>query len=370
MNKVIFVSKYFFIFKISLFLMTKLQGNIYLYKKHGKGVYVGQTRRTLRIRDIQHRSENKTKFDRDIKKNRAAYGKDGPEILITKCWTYDSKNEEEEGLAFKACHVWMDEEETRFINNYETDHSGFNQTQGGQNGITQSLFEYQRKERMENWTKKYMPALRLIDYCQNGNMWEIPARDFVFIDEKKWNVGTFINSLRNGNNIIPVEYVDELLSFGFDRDKSYTEYYWECYIIPAFQNSSYGKNQKICILPKCHVLDDTEKVKLGLLMSDIRRGNTRIPKKYLPEMVRLGFKRGQTYKESYFKYVLLPIFLRLGNLENIKSNHPDILSGLNVGNILYKLKTGETEIPKEHIVIMTSLGFKRKERKSRKRARE
>jgi hypothetical protein len=332
----------------------KVTGTIYIYKKHGEGVYVGQTRNTLHARDLQHLN-GKSKFDVDYKLNRKSYGP-GPEILISKMWTYNSKNLEQ---TFEKCHKWVDEQEKHYIKKYGTYDYGFNQTKGGQYGLSDARSKAFLKQRDETWEKVHMPGLRKMKkYVEEGRLWATPFK----YEENGWSIGQFLSDVRRGQTTVPPRFEAELLSLGFDKNKSYNDSLWQIDYLPALRECSYGKMCHIGAIP---AIFEYRGLKIGNLMAHIKAGRTSIPKVYLCEMVKLGSKKSSYDLRFLTKY--LPLLKRLKDLRYVPYMSVDKQSNFNIGHIVYLLKAGKIHIPEDHVETMRLLKFETNE--NRKRAR-
>jgi hypothetical protein len=273
---------------------------IYGYAKNGKMVYVGQTHRPLKCRDVEHRSGKKTVFDRDYNANFKDYSP--PVELSRTVRTNVFSSDTGEMKARHEWQIWMDKEETYWINHYGTHLNGLNQTKGGQTakrGVSQ--FQSNAKKQLVAWTNKHMPLLRTMEYYLSKRLWEIPRKYVI----SGWRVGKFFHNLRHEHTFIPRSFRQELFDFGFDVNKTVYESRFEHDYMPAFRRCLYGRTNQLWETPQ-NFKSKNGDIPLGKILTSIRAGYSYLPDEFIMEMEALGFDRNKSYEESLWEIDILP----------------------------------------------------------------
>jgi hypothetical protein len=327
---------------------------IYGYAKNGKMVYVGQTHNSLKCRDTGHRSGKKTLFDKDYNANVKDYS---PPVELSRTIRKNVfSSDAEEMKARHEWQMWMDKEETYWINHYGTHLNGLNQTKGGQTTIGVAQFQSNAKKQLATWTKKHMPLLRTMEHYLSKRLWEIPKKYVV----SGWRVGEFFDRLRQGRTLIPRCFRQELIDFGFDVNKTIYESRFEHDYMPAFRRCLYGRTNQLWETPANFKSKDGG-VPLGQILNNIRTGRSCIPDAYIVEMAVLGFDRNKSYEESLWEIDIFPALRACP--------FADRLCDLPVRAIQYKIKIGEilrnfrsrgmkNKKNQVHLDILNTMGFK------------
>jgi hypothetical protein len=328
---------------------------IYGYAKNGKIVYVGQTHRPLKYRDVEHRRGKKTLFDRDYNTNFKDYSL--PVELSRMVCTNVFSSDTEELMARHEWQIWMDKEETYWIKHYGTYLNGINQTKGGQTTkLGVANFQSNAKKQLAIWTNKYMPLLRPMEYYLSKRLWETPRKYAI----SGWQVGRFIESLRSGNTLIPRCFRQELINFGFDVNKTIYESRFEHDYMPAFRRCRYGRTNQLWETPQNFKSKDGG-IPLGNILDHIRSGHNYIPYAYIMEMSVLGFDRNKSYEESRWEIDIFPALRACP--------FADRLWALPMGAIQYNIKIGQilkhfrstgmkNKKNQVHLDILNTMGFK------------
>jgi hypothetical protein len=297
---------------------------IYGYAKNETMTYVGQTHNSLKCRDAGHRRGKKTMFDKDYSTNFNDYS---PPVELSRTIQKNVFSSDLEELkARNDWQIWMDKEETYWINHYGTYLNGLNLTKGGQTTkLGVSFFQSNTKKQVSIWTNRHMPRIRMMKYYLSKSLWETPRKYAI----SGWRVGKFFSNLRSGHTLIPRCFRQELIDFGFDVNKSIYESRFEHVYMPAFRRCLYGRMWEV---PKNFKSKDGG-VPLGRILNDIRSGHNYIPDAYVMEMTVLGFDRNKSIDESRWQVDILPALRAC--------SFADRLCDLPMGAIQYKIKIGQ-----------------------------
>jgi hypothetical protein len=136
------------------------------------------------------------------------------------------------------------------------------------------------------WQKEYLPAFKASSYGKQKRLWAIPTNAIV----NSIKIGRVIDSTRTGHSSIPEMHLLEMEAMGYNGGKSAHESRWQKEYIPAFKASSYGLEGRIHAMPKKYVFNE---IKIGQLLSNIKKGNTPIPEPHMVEMKALGYIRNE-----------------------------------------------------------------------------
>jgi hypothetical protein len=316
----------------------------YCYKLDGTFAYIGQTRQSLKTRDLQHKHQSQTKFDK-------LYNDDETNVF-TKPFVLASKDFEESGndsdnveaQCQKNCSEWLDEQEKFFIEIHGTYESkrGFNMTTGGQYSNRHFLFFLASiKIRNERWENEIMPAFRACVWGQKNRIWEIPSTFKM--------LGKFIGEMRNGRATIPPRFFDELHEMGYMNGRGYFECRFEIDHMPALRASIWGQQKILWRIPL------TTK-KLGALIYHMRTKSITVPIRFLSELNEMGYKNGNSLSFCKFKFVYMPAlrnstFGKQNRIWAIPIRYPVI------GTYLHSMRLGNIIVPTLFLSELNELGF-------------
>jgi hypothetical protein len=316
----------------------KVALTIYGYEKEGQVVYVGQTRVPLKDRDQEHRRKKTTEFDRDYANHRNLYGP--PIVLGLMVRTHHFSSDLDRAKAMHKWQIWMDDEEIYFIKLYGTYFSGLNRTKGGQmNGRNVACFQAQLKASERVWTETYMPIFRSMETGRNKCLWKTP---------RSHKMGRLLDHCRSGNTSVPHKYAVEIRELGFE-DKSPYESRWNHEYIPAFRDSSYGRQKCLWQTPARHVVHG---IAIGQLISHIRKGHTSVPTIHIAELERMGLQQGRTFYDCLFEFVQMRALRTCSYAQEKRlSETPDNYvteNGVHVGELVRRMRRGRSPIPSLH----------------------
>jgi hypothetical protein len=310
----------------------------YLYKTDdGTYIYIGQTYQLLSVRDFQHMSDSKTKFD----KLHTANGTSPflpPIVLETKMFEAtgtDSIDVEAEVLA--ECCAWMDNKEKYYISKFKTysSASGLNQTLGGQGtGMNKAYFQAQLKKQLLEWKKIHLPALLNSKCGKEGEIFKIPRN--------APKIGNLLHNIRYGHIVVPQSIIPLLNAAGFMDGRPRSDCMFEAIYMPDMRNSEHGKKNKLWAATKSNDKN------IGKLLNHIRSNHTAIPHpKYLEEMNTMGWMDGLPVVDCKWQEYYLPL-CRKFVVENINNSNSmlDNMSAafmmkgsdVQIGHIIYTLK--------------------------------
>ena len=257
---------------------------------HKDPAYVGLTIRELVMgRDGQHLRDNTTKFDKEYT------SRDKFQLVLLEIKTFpkaaNDKDYKKETL--DPAVKWMHEREMHYIELYDTYTNGLNCTKGGKQGSMIALKEANARQSYINFRDTHMPRCQEC-YEKRGTI-NISQGDEEFPD-----VAMLCKNIRTGNTTIPYEFRDKLRELGFD-DRNQNDVKslkdWENIHMPAIKtyfnkcghiNISHGNN---------------EFAKTGMLFSDVRRCNSKVPK-FKQQLIDYGFIYDFKNLYNHIKFVI------------------------------------------------------------------
>lgn len=187
--------------------MMMITCSIYLYcRSHDNTpVYVGQTDRDVKLRDREHLTQRRSKFDKTYT-DRSVY-------TLQVLETYASDNEMDRA-------EWMDERERYYIAKHGTykRYGGLNYTRGGQGVATlQRQREACRKKSFDWQLGKMLPLLRrVVDLGLDINVPQRGHKGHAWTKQ----LGQYQNGLRSGHTACPDEIRSLLDSHDFEWDRA------------------------------------------------------------------------------------------------------------------------------------------------------
>ena len=239
---------------------------------HRRPLYVGQTIQELGDRDKQHLRRSESKFDRE-------YKYPSQYVLVILSQRHFAAAERDENFKDETLYpvgAWMDYWEMRYISEFDTFNHGLNSTRGGQgHGWLVTRREAVAKATYVRFVNVYMPAFRAF-FSDTGHANATQAHPIL---------GMLMNNIRQGNTQIPPQFEEELSSMGLDvrnqhiveRDKRWEEEY-----MPAFR--AFFSDTGHANATQAHPI-------LGILIRNIRQGNTRIPPQFEEELSSMNLLR-------------------------------------------------------------------------------
>jgi hypothetical protein len=276
----------------------------------------------------------------------------GPPLVLSQLTgTYPVASDLELAAAMEKWQTWLDEKEIYYIEYYGTSlHGGFNMTRGGQGtGKNTAYFQAALRKSEENWRKTYMPMFRAMEEYHKKCLWKIP---------RSHKLGKILHSVRAGNSSIPYTFIFLMKEAGFDQNRSVHESRWIDEYLPAFRDSLYGKENRLWQMSiKCVV----NGVPLGRIVNHIRVGHTSVPAAHLPELERMGFQDGRSYFDCYFEFINMPALRACvyGQEKRLSETPAAYVTddGMQLGQLLRRIKRGRSSIPNACREEMTLRGF-------------
>jgi hypothetical protein len=125
--------------------------------------------------------------------------------------------------------------------------------------------------------------------------------------------------------------------------------------MPAFRDSSFGKEKRLWSVPRRQVHN---KVPIGKIL-DTHRTQSSVPEIYREEMETLGYNHGKGIHESRWERVYMPAFRDspFGKEKRLWSApHKHVHQKVPIGKILASIRTENSFIPPMYVTEMETLG--------------
>ena len=215
------------------------------------------------------------------------------------------------------------------------------------------------KSRNESrWKNDYMPAFRAYNIKQNNSnrLWNMPYNTII----NTINLGSLLSHMRSGSPV-PAEYLDELNNMGYNNGKSKNDSKWEIDYIPTFRvyNNNIEQKTRLWDMPINVIID---KIKLGILLSDMRAAHSTIPSEHLKELNGMGYNNGKSKNDSKWEIDYMPAFREY----NVKQNNSNrlwnipqdtIVNTINLGKLLSHMRKGSSPISTEYLEELNDMGY-------------
>jgi hypothetical protein len=312
---------------------------IYLYRcaRTGNPVYVGQTAQTLEQRDGDHLNTRGApgSFDHAYT-DRNLFTL---ERLDVQSFEADVTCRAQYRALCDRAGAWADARETGAIAYFGTyDETGLgtgrNRTRGGQHGALRATMESNYIASCRRWANVYRPELEAY-LAEHGSLRDIPQRHPT--------LGGLTRNIRSGHTNVPPAHMAWLQQHGFVMD--HYAAIWEQDYMPAFR-AYLAEHGSLRDIPRSHPT-------LGQLTSSIRYGNTSVPPAHMAWLQQHGFvmeHRAAIWEQDY-----MPAFRAYltehGSLRDIPVSHPTL------GRLTNTIRTGELNVPPEHMAWLQHNGF-------------
>ena len=192
------------------------------------------------------------------------------------------------------------------------------------------------------WKVDYMPEFRVCEWAQKKRLWEVPMDTPV--------LGSLLSCMRKGETSISPHHLVELNEMGYRDGEPYQESKWKVDYMPEFRLSEWAQKGRLWEIPQKTPM-------LGVLLDNMRTGNTFIPPRFLPELNEMGYRDGEPYQESKWEVDYMPEFRRCewgqkGKLWEIPYETPML------GSLLRNMRTGQTSIPPRFLPELNKMGHR------------